>query len=131
MQRTEAAAHRWRNVPVVRDHDHRGTAWVFALVAGILIAASPFIVYLLRQNSYVQVRYQIEELRSQHDRLLEAERRLRTERASLESLPRVEIRAQRELGLVRPESDRVVVVREVHAARAPVRASAGALPAAR
>lgn len=107
------AAHGWRNITVLREHDHRGTRWLFGVVAGIVVALSPFVFYLLRQIDYVHVRYQIEELRAQNDRLIEAERRLRMEQATLESLPRVEERAERELGLVRPTPERVVVIRSI------------------
>ncbi len=107
------AAHGWRNIAVLREHDHRGTRWLFGMVAGIVVALSPFVFYLLRQIDYVQVKYQIEELRTQNDRLVDTERRLRMEQATLESLPRVEERAVRDLGLVRPSPERVVVIRSV------------------
>ena len=112
MNGTETA-HGWRNIAVLREHDHRGTRWLFAVVAGIVVALSPFVFYLLRQIDYVHVRYQIEELRTQNDHLIEAERRLRMEQATLESLPRVEERAVSELGLVRPSPERVVVIRSI------------------
>jgi cell division protein FtsL len=131
MNGTGTAAQGWRNVAVVREHDHRGTRWIFCLVGGIVIAAIPFVFYLVRQIDYVHVRYQTEDLRAQYDRLLEAERRLQMERTSLESLPRVESRATREMGLVRPLPDRVVVMREIRAGGAPVRAPVGVPPVAR
>jgi hypothetical protein len=75
-----------------------------------MAAAVPIAFYVLQQMNYVQVRYKIEELRGQQERLLEAERRLRIERAALEALPVVEQRAAQELNLARPAPERVVVV---------------------
>ena len=110
MSSASATARGWRNATVVREHDSRGTRWLVALVAGLFVALSPFAFYLLEQIDHVRVRYRIEELRSQQARLLEAERRLETERAALEALPGVEARALRELGLVDVPPDRAVVV---------------------
>jgi cell division protein FtsL len=76
-----------------------------------MAAVAPFTIYLLQQMDYVRVRYKIEELRSQHERLVEMEQRLRIERASLETPTRVEVRAVRNLGLVRPSPHHVVVIR--------------------
>jgi cell division protein FtsL len=101
---------RWRNVGVVREHDLRRGRWLWRLLLGLLTAAVPVAFYVLQQVNYVQVRYKIEELRGQQERLLEAERRLRIERAALEALPVVEERAARELDLARPAPERVVVV---------------------
>jgi cell division protein FtsL len=125
------AAHGWRNLAVLREHDHRGTRWLFAVVAGIVVALSPFVFYLLRQIDYVHVRYQIEDLRGQNNKLIEAERRLRMEQATLESLPRVEERAVRDLGLVRPSPERVVVIRGIPPGAQHVRAPDTNRPIAR
>lgn len=101
---------RWRNVGVTREHDTRRTRWLWGLLLGLAAAAVPLAFYVIQQMNYVQVRYKIEELRGQQERLLEAERRLRIERAALEALPVVEERAVRELDLARPVPERVVVV---------------------
>jgi cell division protein FtsL len=84
---------------------------LWGLLLGIVAAVAPFTIYLLQQMDYVRVRYKIEELRSQHERLVEMEQRLRIERASLETPTRVEVRAVRNLGLVQPSPHHVVVVR--------------------
>jgi cell division protein FtsL len=101
---------RWRNVGVTREHDARRARWLWSLLLGLLAAAVPVALYVLQGMEYVQVRYKIEELRATEGRLLEAERRLRIERAALEALPAVEERAVQDLGLARPSPDRVVVV---------------------
>lgn len=110
MHGARAMARGWRNLSLVREHDHERTKRLLALLLCVLVALTPLAFYLIQQIEYVHVRYRIEELRAQHDRLTEAERRLRMERAALEALPRVEGLA-REAGLVHPTPDRVVVVR--------------------
>ncbi len=102
---------RWHNVTVVRESDPRRMRWVLILFAGVLAAAIPVTAYLVQQMQYVETRYGIEELRGKLQQLDEQERRLRIERASLETLPKVEDRATQELGLVHPTPRQVVVVR--------------------
>ncbi len=102
---------RWHNVTVVREQDPRRMRWVLILFAGILAAAIPVAAYLVQQMRYVEARYRTEDLRGRLTRLVETERRLRIERATLERLPRVEERAQGELGLVHPTPRQRVVVR--------------------
>jgi len=76
------SGHHWRNVPLVRERDVRRARWLWGLLLGIMAAVAPFTIYLLQQMDHVRVRYKIEELRSQHERLVEMEQRLRIERAS-------------------------------------------------
>jgi hypothetical protein len=103
-------ARRWRNSPLHREVDNRHARWVWKVALGVAIALMPFAVYLLQTMTYVQTSYAIEELRVRESGLLEAERKLRIERAMLESLPAVEERAGRELGLEHAPASRVVVV---------------------
>jgi len=102
----------WRNLPLVREHDVPKTRRMLAWMGGVLVSLTPFVFYLWQQIDYVHVRYRIEELRAQHARLLEAERRLCMERATLEALPRVEAWAKQE-GLQNSGADAAVVVRRV------------------
>jgi cell division protein FtsL len=106
-----AEPRRWRNVTVVREGDPRRLRWVLFLFLGIAAAVAPVAAYLVQQMQFVEARYRIEELRGRLQRLEETERRLRIERATLETLPRVEERAIDELGLVHPTPRQVVVVR--------------------
>ncbi len=108
-----APARRWRNAPIVRERDSRRARWLWAVFLGLCAAATPIAAYLLQQMEYVQVRYQIEELRDRRARMEEAVKRLRIERATLEAFPRVESRAVEDLGLVHPPPRQVVVVRQV------------------
>jgi len=106
-----ASARRWRNSPVVRDLDRTRARWIWTVLIGVVVAATPFAVYVVQIMRYVETGYALEDLRGRQERLLESERRLRIERAVLEALPEVERRAASRLGLVRPSPDRVIVVR--------------------
>lgn len=103
-------ARRWRNTPVHRQVDKHRSRWVWKVVLGAAIALSPLAVYLLQTMAFVQTSYAVEDLRSKEARLSEAERRLRIDKANLESLPNVERRASRELGLEPAPAAHVVVV---------------------
>ena len=107
----QVSERRWKNVPLTRERDPRRSRWLVALVLGVAALAAPVIAYLLHQMEYVQVRYKIEEMRGKRDQLEETERRLRIERATIQSLPSVEARAGSELGLVRPGPGQVVVAK--------------------
>jgi hypothetical protein len=105
----------WRNRELVRETDHRRIRNLWMLLLGIVAAAAPLAVYLVEQIQYVHVRYQIESVRKEHQRFLEAERRFRIQRATLECPPRVEARAKN-LGLIHPAPDQVVIVSSEDAA---------------
>jgi cell division protein FtsB len=108
--RATAADRRWRNVALDRERDVERHRWMWTLLATCLIAFSPFAVYLLEQMQHVQLRYRVESLRSESRRLVETERRLRVQAASLEAPRAVEARAKDELGLVHPASNQRVVI---------------------
>jgi hypothetical protein len=103
-------ARRWRNNTVHREVDHRRARWVWKAALAVTIALTPFAVYLLQTMSFVQSSYAIEELRLREVRLFEAERKLRVEKATLESLPAVEARAASELRLEHAPASRVIVL---------------------
>jgi cell division protein FtsL len=102
--------HHWRNAPLVRERDVALTRRFLVLLLWMAAAVAPFTFYLVQQMEFVRVRYKIEELRAQRDRLMEAEQRLRIERAGLTAPARVERSAIRNLGLVNPPATRVVVI---------------------
>ncbi len=104
----DEADRRWRNAPV-REPDH-GKAWqLLGWLALMLIACSPVAFYLFQQMEYIETMYRTEALRNERARLIEAERLLRVETASLEALPRVEREADR-LGLVPASPEQIIVV---------------------
>lgn len=100
----------WRNRELVRELDSRRSRSLWWLFLGIIAALAPLAVYLIEQIHYVQIRYETENVRRDHNRFLEAEQRFRVQRATLQNLPRVEDRA-RKLGLVHPIPENILVIR--------------------
>jgi len=104
------------NSQVVREVDPRSSRdlfWLLALVAvlvgGLTLYAWPH--FQLRQTSYAT-----EQMAREKERLIEENRKLRLEKATLENLHRVETIAVRDLGLATPSPERVVVVETANAA---------------
>jgi len=98
------------NSQVVREMDPRSSRdlfWLLALVAvlvgGLTLYAWPH--FQLRQTSNAT-----EQMAREKERLIEENRKLRLEKATLENLRRVETIAVRDLGLAPPAPERVVVV---------------------
>jgi len=98
------------NSQVVREVDPRSSRdlfWLLALVAvlvgGLTLYAWPH--FQLRQTSNAT-----EQMAREKERLIEENRKLRLEKATLENLRRVETIAARDLGLSAPDPARVVVV---------------------
>jgi cell division protein FtsL len=98
------------NSGVVREHDPRASRdlwWlllvVMMLVAGLVLYAWPHLQ--IRETARAQDR-----MSRERERLLEENRKLRLERASLQNLRRVEVIATRDLGLASPPASKVVVV---------------------
>jgi cell division protein FtsL len=119
------------NSQVVREVDPRASRdlWglavlVLTLVGGLVLYAWPHLQ--IRETSRAQDR-----MSHQRERLLEENRKLRLEKASLENLRRVETIASRELGLQSPAATRVIVVERPHrpAPGAQVAKEMGAPPA--
>ena len=105
------------NSNVVREVDPRASRdlwWLLVLamtlVGGLVLYAWPHLQ--IRETSRAQDR-----MSHQRERLLEENRKLRLEKASLENLRRVENIAIREIGLSSPPAARVVVIER---ARTPV-----------
>lgn len=101
---------RWRNRDLSFEPDVRQSRWLWILLFTVMVVVAPLAFWLVMQMEYVELRYEIEELRSSHEQLEEMEHRLRTQRAGLEVPSRVERLAARKLKLVRPAPDQVVVV---------------------
>jgi len=123
---------RWKNRPLVRERDHRRSLWLWMMLAAMVAAVLPSGAYLFQQNRCLEVSYEVGAVGEEHDRLREEERRLRVERAELESLALIERWAVERRGLARPETDEVVVVdapsAEAPEARADRRAAGPATP---
>ncbi len=98
------------NSQVVREVDPRSSRDLWWLLAVFMALAGGLGVYAwphleLRQTSRAQ-----EQLSQERERLVEENRKLRLEKASLENLRRVEAIASKDLGLAPPAADRVIVV---------------------
>ena len=104
------ADRRWKNRPLVRERDDQRLRWLWAMLAGLVLALAPAGAYLVNQNSCLELSYEIEELELQRERLAEIERRLAVRRAEVASMTAIERWAARERGLIRPDAERIVVV---------------------
>ena len=105
------------NSQVVREVDPRSSRdlwWllllVMTLVGGLALYAWPHLK--IRETSRAQDR-----MSRERERLLEENRKLRLEKASLENLRRIETIATRDLGLQSPPASKVIVIER---ARPPV-----------
>jgi cell division protein FtsL len=101
---------RWVNRAVAHEVDRERVRWLWAMFFGMMLAAAPFAAYLLEQNECLGRSYEASSLRAEHERLLENERRLRMQRAALESLESIERWALTRRHLVHPSPEQVVVI---------------------
>jgi cell division protein FtsL len=98
------------NSKVVREVDPRSNRdlWALVLVVACLVAGLALYAWphleLRRHGSEAQA------MDRERERLVEENRKLRLEKASLEELRRIESIAGRELGLTSPPAEKVVVV---------------------
>jgi cell division protein FtsL len=88
-----------------RARDLRRVIW---LCMALLV---PVLFYVWQQVEYIRYGYQVEQLRAEKNRLLEWNRQLNLERATLLNLGRVEKLAAGELGLVPPGAGNTVKIR--------------------
>jgi len=89
---------------------------VLLIGAGLLI---PVLFYVWEQVEYIRYGYRIEQFRKDKAQLLEWNRQLKLEKATLESLNRIERLAEKRLGLVPPGTDNTVKVELTGKAPAP------------
>lgn len=105
-----AGDRRWRNRDLVRERDrHRTRGW-WSWILGLVLAVLPAALYLVEQGRCTQLAYRSDALRTELEELVETERRLRVERARLETLSAIEEWAQKRHGMLRPEAEQVVIV---------------------
>jgi cell division protein FtsL len=98
------------NRHLVREVDARASRdllWLLLLVAAL---AGGLALYAWPHLAQRQTGVAMEQMYRERERLTEANRKLRLEKASLENLRRVEAIATRELGLQAPQPGQVVVV---------------------
>jgi len=98
------------NSQVVREVDPRSSRDLWLLVALVAALAGSLGLYAWPTLMMRRTGTAAEQLSRERERLVEENRKLRLEKASLEDLRRVETIARRELGLNPPAPERVVVV---------------------
>jgi hypothetical protein len=108
---TRGPDRRWRNRAIERRPADRGALRACRVVLALLLAAAPIGLYMWRQNESLKLSYAVQELRAEHERLLELERRSRVERAAAESLDDIERWAVERQGLERPDAEQITVLR--------------------
>jgi cell division protein FtsL len=98
------------NSQVVREVDPRSSRdlWLLLLLAAALV--SSLVLYAWPSLEIRQTTLAREQMSKERERLLEENRKLRLEKAALENLHRVETIARRDLGLVTPAPEKLVVV---------------------
>jgi cell division protein FtsL len=83
--------------------------FVLTLALGIVILAAA-LLYVWQHTSVVRLGYEIERLRARHAALIQENKGLRLEMGQLRSLKRVEEIARRQLGMITPKPDQVILV---------------------
>ena len=98
------------NSQVVREVDPRSSRdlWLLVLLAATLVGG--LVLYAWPSLEIRQTTLAREQMSKQRERLLEENRKLRLEKAALEDLHRIETIARRDLGLLTPPPEKVVVV---------------------
>ena len=102
------------NSQVVREIDPRSSRDLWLLVALVAALAGSLGLYAWPTLMMRRTGTAAEQLSRERERLVEENRKLRLEKASLENLRRVEAIATRDLGLQSPPAERVVVVERPH-----------------
>jgi len=98
------------NEQLVRQVDReRNRQLLMVAVTGLLLAAA-VLAYGWQHFEMIRNGYRIEEQRREREYLLQIQRQLALEKASLTSPDRVEAIATRELGMVAPSENQFVVV---------------------
>lgn len=114
------------NSKVVRELDPRSSRdlWLLLLLAAALVGG--LVLYAWPSLEIRQTTLAREHMSKERERLLEENRKLRLEKAALENLRRVETIARRDLGLVTPAPENLVVVEKPGDAPSGARLAGGA-----
>ena len=98
------------NSGVIREVDPRTSRDLVALMLLVAILVGGLVLYAWPHFQIRQTSMATEHMRQERERLVEENRKLRLEKASLENLGRVAAIATRDLGLVKPTAEQLVVV---------------------
>ncbi len=98
------------NSQVVREVDPRSNRHLWSLLFIMLALVGGVALYAWPHLAFRQTGMATEQLYRDRERLIEENRKLRLEKATLENLRRVETIAVRDLGLETPRPEKLVVV---------------------
>jgi cell division protein FtsL len=116
------------NSQVVREVDPRSSRDLWLLVALVAALAGSLGLYAWPTLMMRQTGTASEQLSRERERLVEENRKLRLEKATLEDLRRVEAIARRDLGLATPAPESLVVVERPSAPPEGSQVASGASP---
>jgi len=83
--------------------------FILTLALGLVILAAA-LLYVWQHTSVVRMGYEIERLRARHAALIQENKGLRLEMGQLRSLKRVEEIARKQLGMIAPKPEQVILV---------------------
>jgi cell division protein FtsL len=118
------------NSQVVREVDPRSSRDLWWLVAVVAMLVLGLVLYAWPHLQVRQVDSERVRMSREREQLVEMNRKLRLEKATLENLKRVEQIAIRDLGLRTPAPDRLIVVERADPPAADARIAATAAAAA-
>lgn len=98
------------NSQIVRERDPRANRDLVFLLVGVAVLVCGAVLYAWPHLEMRQTGIVTEQMQRERDRLVEENRKLRLEKASLENLQRVESIATRNLRLERPPAENVYIV---------------------
>lgn len=98
------------NHRLLRDPDRGRARELLVVVALSALMLMPLLLYVWQSSEWVRSGYSHDRLERQRDLLVERNHQLRLEKASLESLARIEKVASEQLGLAPPSGAEVILV---------------------
>lgn len=98
------------NSQIVRERDPRTNRDLVWLLLGVAVLVCCAVLYAWPHLEIRQTGIATEQMQRERERLVEENRKLRLEKASLEDLERVQAIAQRHLHLTRPAAENVYIV---------------------
>lgn len=107
------------NRHLVRESDQVAARELLLVVLLSVVMLLPVLAYVWQNVEWIQIGYRTERLKGQRDRLIETQHCLRLEKASLESLSRIERVSTRQLGLSKPAEGALVLVDQGRLERGP------------
>ncbi len=98
------------NSRLVRQRDSGYARECGALLAGALVCLAVVLLCAWQYFEYVQTGYRLEELRARHEQVLEWNRSLRLEHATLTDPMRIDALARNRLGLEIPQAGQMILL---------------------